>query len=165
MKTSIYTSPHGLLSLMTHQGKLIYCNWISEDCVHKQSAIEKLFKNEPETEEDTGILKETILQLNEYFSGNRFQFDLPINLVGTDFQKKVWRLLSAVPYGTTLSYKEFSNMFGKPEAIRAIAQACGKNPIAIIVPCHRIIASRGKIGGYTGGVHHKIALLALEETY
>lgn len=108
------------------------------------------------------VLKRLADQLNEYFAGKREEFDLPLDPEGTEFQKLVWQTLGKIPYGTTISYKEESAMMGKPKAFRAVANANGKNPISIIIPCHRVIASGGKLGGYSGGLDKKRFLLALE---
>ena len=107
------------------------------------------------------ILKETAAQLEEYFAHERTEFDIPMELDGTAFQKEVWAELSRIPYGETISYGELARRVGRPKGPRAVGQANGRNPIAIIVPCHRVLASNG-IGGYGGGLPVKRALLALE---
>lgn len=105
------------------------------------------------------ILKQ---QLEEYFEGKRFQFQLPLLLTGTPFQKKVWKELQKIPYGGTISYKEQARRIGNQAAIRAVARANGENKIAIIIPCHRVIGANGKLVGYGGGLWRKIYLLNLE---
>ena len=107
------------------------------------------------------VLKDTATQLEEYFAGERTGFDVPMELDGTTFQKEVWRELSRIPYGETISYGELARRVGRPKGPRAVGQANGKNPIPIIVPCHRVLASNG-IGGYGGGLPMKRALLAVE---
>ena len=107
------------------------------------------------------VLKETANQLEEYFAGERTAFDIPMDLDGTDFQREVWAELSRIPYGTTITYGELARRVGRPSGPRAVGQANGRNPIAIIVPCHRVLAGNG-IGGYGGGLPVKRALLALE---
>ena len=107
------------------------------------------------------VLKDTATQLEEYFARQRTQFDLPIELDGTAFQREVWAELSRIPYGETISYGELARRVGRPKGPRAVGQANGKNPIAIIVPCHRVVAGNG-IGGYGGGLPMKRSLLALE---
>jgi methylated-DNA-[protein]-cysteine S-methyltransferase len=107
------------------------------------------------------ILKDAAIQLEEYFAHERTEFDIPMELDGTSFQKEVWAELSRIPYGDTISYGELARRVGRPKAPRAVGQANGRNPIAIIVPCHRVLASNG-IGGYGGGLPMKRALLALE---
>ena len=112
-------------------------------------------------DEESPILKEAATQLEEYFAGERTDFDLPMELDGTPFQREVWAALSRIPYGETISYGELARRVGRPKGPRAVGQANGRNPIAIIVPCHRVLASNG-IGGYGGGLPVKRALLALE---
>lgn len=101
-------------------------------------------------------------ELHEYFEGKRHTFTLPLSPQGTPFQKQVWETLLTIPYGETLSYAEEAKRFGNPKAIRAVASANGRNPIAILIPCHRVIASGGGLGGYSGGIEKKEFLLELE---
>lgn len=103
-----------------------------------------------------------VRQLTEYFAGERTQFDLPFELEGTPFQKDVWLALGEIPYGKTISYSELASMVGRPTAFRAVGQANGANPIPIVLPCHRVLASGGRIGGYGGGLAMKRQLLAIE---
>lgn len=107
------------------------------------------------------VLKETATQLEQYFAGERRDFDVPMELDGTAFQREVWTELTRIPYGETISYGELARRVGRPHAPRAVGQANGRNPIPIIVPCHRVLASNG-IGGYGGGLEVKRALLAIE---
>ena len=107
-------------------------------------------------------LKEAVRQLNAYFSGRLQAFDLPLAAEGTEFQRRVWKALCKVRYGTTASYGDIATSVGNSAAARAVGMANGRNPIAIIVPCHRIIGSSGKLVGYGGGLHHKQTLLKLE---
>lgn len=108
------------------------------------------------------ILKQAISQLNEYFQGLRSEFELPLNPEGTNFQMKVWGGLSAIPYGHTQSYKELATSISNSKASRAVGGANGKNPLSIIIPCHRVISSDGTLGGYAGGLKAKEWLLRLE---
>ena len=108
------------------------------------------------------ILEEVVRQLTEYFAGERTEFDLPIELDGTEFQRDVWTSLAEIPYGKTVSYADLATMVGRPSAFRAVGQANGANPIPIVLPCHRVIASGGGIGGYGGGLPMKRQLLGLE---
>ncbi|MGF1700468.1 methylated-DNA--[protein]-cysteine S-methyltransferase [Photobacterium makurazakiensis] len=101
-------------------------------------------------------------QLAEYFAGERTGFDVPLNMQGTDFQRTVWQALNSVGYGETCSYGDIANLIGNPKAVRAVGAANGKNPIPIIVPCHRVIGSSGKLTGYAGGLDMKVWLLAHE---
>ncbi len=107
------------------------------------------------------MLKDTATQLEEYFAGARTEFTVPMELDGTAFQKDVWTELTRIPYGKTISYGELARRVGRPKGPRAVGQANGKNPIPIIVPCHRVLASTG-IGGYGGGLPMKRTLLAVE---
>ena len=102
-------------------------------------------------------------QLSEYFEGERMSFTLPVMLYGTDFQKKVWRALVDVPYGKRATYKDIAEKIGSPKAFRAVGMANNKNPVPIIVPCHRIVGSDGSLTGYAGGIDMKRFLLTLEE--
>jgi len=111
---------------------------------------------------DRAVLATARRQLDEYFDRRRRRFDLPLGPVGTDFQLEVWDALSAIPYGETISYGELARRVGRPRASRAVGQANGANPLAIVVPCHRVVASGGGIGGYGGGLPAKRTLLALE---
>jgi methylated-DNA-[protein]-cysteine S-methyltransferase len=115
--------------------------------------------------QDVGIhhhLLEAATQLDEYFAGERQTFELALDPHGTPFQRKVWFALADIPYGQTISYAELARRVGSPRAFRAVGQANGKNPLAIILPCHRVITSVGTIGGYGGGLPMKRELLALE---
>ena len=116
-------------------------------------------------EKITPLLQRTILQLQEYFLGQRKEFDLPINLKGTNFQIKVWQELQKIPYGEVISYSELAERINCPKAIRAVGGACGKNPIPIIVPCHRVLGKNGNLTGFSGGINYKEKLLILEKTY
>jgi methylated-DNA-[protein]-cysteine S-methyltransferase len=111
---------------------------------------------------DEAPLKETIGQLRSYFAGEREEFDLPLAPEGTPFQQEVWRRLCEIPYGETISYGELAKRIGNPQASRAVGLANGSNPIPIVIPCHRVIGSNGKLTGYGGGLPIKEKLLALE---
>ena len=120
-----------------------------------------------ENEKEQGIRSElsdkTVLQLEEYFDGRRKEFDIPIKLRGTEFQKKVWNELLKIPYGATVSYKDIAIKIGNPKACRAVGMANHNNPILIIVPCHRVINENKKLGGYALGLDLKRRLLELEK--
>jgi len=113
-------------------------------------------------EGETAVLSETKRQLDEYFRAERKRFELPLLLVGSDFQKRVWGALLGVAYGETSSYLGLAEKVGNKSAVRAVASANGANAISIIVPCHRIIGSKGELVGYAGGLRAKERLLALE---
>lgn len=114
--------------------------------------------------QDNPILTRTIIQLEEYFAGSRTEFELPIAAVGTVFQTQVWKALTTIPYGVTWSYQDLANAIGNPKAVRAVGLANGKNPVSVIVPCHRVIGKSGKLTGYAGGVERKAKLLDLEQS-
>jgi methylated-DNA-[protein]-cysteine S-methyltransferase len=101
-------------------------------------------------------------QLEEYFAGERTTFDIPMHLEGTAFQRTVWHELTQIPYGETISYGELAKRIGRPDRARAVGTANGQNPIAVIVPCHRVIGANGKLVGYGGGLDNKRRLLELE---
>ncbi|WP_019874928.1 methylated-DNA--[protein]-cysteine S-methyltransferase [Sporichthya polymorpha] len=109
------------------------------------------------------VLKEADLQLGEYFAGERTVFDLPLAAEGTPFQRRVWDALCEIPYGETISYGELARRIGQPTASRAVGLANGRNPISVVVPCHRVIGSSGKLVGYGGGLSRKQTLLELEQ--
>lgn len=112
---------------------------------------------------ETSLLKNAALQLNEYLEGKRNSFDLPLNPNGTEFQKKVWAALCDIPYGETRSYKQIAEYIGNPKACRAVGMANNKNPIMIFIPCHRVVGSDGSLTGYAGGLDMKEKLLSLEK--
>jgi len=111
---------------------------------------------------ETPLIQKAYGQLLEYLGGNRTEFDLPLELRGTDFQKNVWQTSCHIPYGTTTTYKQLAETMNKPKAVRAVGAANGQNPIWIIVPCHRVIGSNGSLTGYGGGLPLKKKLLELE---
>jgi methylated-DNA-[protein]-cysteine S-methyltransferase len=109
------------------------------------------------------VLRQAAAQLREYFAGERVSFELPLDLHGgTPFQQSVWRALLAIPRGTTVSYRAVSERAGCPSATRAVGAAIGRNPLSIVVPCHRVVGSDGSLTGYAGGLDRKRALLSLE---
>ena len=111
---------------------------------------------------ENAITQATAKQLKEYFAKKRTEFNLPITLNGTDFQKQTWQALLTIPYGETRSYSEQAALIGRPKAVRAVGGTNGLNPIGIIVPCHRVIGKSGKLSGYAGGIKVKEFLLRLE---
>ncbi len=121
-----------------------------------------VLNEQPGQVNDAPLIREATLQLEEYFAGVRRDFDLPLDLHGTEFQIEVWAALRAIPYGETRSYAAIARQIGRPSAVRAVGAANGANPIAIIVPCHRVIGSTGALTGYGGGLPLKRFLLALE---
>lgn len=115
-------------------------------------------------EEKPGVAEKVFQQLQEYFSRRRQSFDLPLDLRGTDFQLSVWKVLTQIPYGTTVTYGELARAIGRSKAARAVGRAVGSNPVGIIVPCHRVIGSQGELRGFSGGLDIKEKLLTLERT-
>jgi methylated-DNA-[protein]-cysteine S-methyltransferase len=111
---------------------------------------------------DDSLLPQVAVQLEEYFAGRRTRFDLPLKLVGTAFQQEVWTALLDIPYGRTITYGELAERLGKPRAARAVGLANGRNPIGIVVPCHRVVGSTGSLTGYGGGLDRKQHLLSHE---
>lgn len=133
--------------------KKIYLN--PKDDISDFSSATKLRSDDP-------YLFGVFNQLNEYFAGNRKKFNVPLDIDGSEFQKRVWNELQKIPYGKTISYKSLSDKLGDVKAIRAVGKANGQNPIAIIIPCHRVIGANGSLVGYAGGLAIKEKLLHLE---
>ncbi|MCL5126816.1 methylated-DNA--[protein]-cysteine S-methyltransferase [Algibacter sp. L4_22] len=129
------------------------------------SQVTVLNSEEKETDIIPVELEDCVMQLREYFEGSRTQFNLKLNAQGTDFQQRVWDTLEQIPHGKTTSYLELSKKLGDVKAIRAVANANGKNPLWIIVPCHRVIGSNGSLTGYAGGLHRKQWLINHENPY
>ena len=148
METAFINTPLGVAKLQCDENGINSISILDGD--------EKLSDILPEALEDA------VYQLREYFEGRRTQFSLLLNPQGTDFQKRVWQALEQIPYGKTTSYMELSKTLGDPKAIRAVASANGKNPLWIVIPCHRVIGSDGSLTGYAGGIHRKKWLLEHE---
>ena len=180
--TSIYHSPCGDIRLGEFDGRLCLCDWVNG---MKAEATRKILARILKAEfhpKDSGENKATMTkspitgrttttspvldlaakELEEYFSGIRTSFDIPLLFVGTEFQKKVWNELAKIPYGTTISYGELACRIGHPSAVRAVANANARNPISILAPCHRVIGSDRRLTGYGGGLPAKKFLLELE---
>lgn len=132
-----------------------------------ESGISKLEFDADQPENNPGeipdVIEVCVLQLQEYFQGERQTFNLVLNPQGTDFQKEVWQELIKIPFGKTISYLELSKRLGNPKVIRAAANANGKNPLPILIPCHRVIGSDGSLTGYSGGLERKKWLLTHED--
>jgi len=157
-----YKSPIGELLLGSYDGKLCLADMKYRKMrTTIDTRIQKGLKAEY-VEQSSEVIEETIKQMQEYFAGERKTFDIPLLMVGSDFQKSVWKGLMQIPYGTTASYLELSKNIGNEKAVRAVASANGANAIAILIPCHRIIGSDGKLVGYAGGLPAKKKLLELE---
>ncbi len=137
---------------------------IPERLSSQKTGIKSLLKAEI-TEGENQLFDELEMQLNEYFEGKRKEFNLPLAIIGSDFQKKVWNELLRIPYGQTCSYSEQSISVGNIKSIRAVAAANGANRIAILIPCHRVIGKNGALIGFGGGLENKKILLELEQKY
>ncbi|WP_321519053.1 methylated-DNA--[protein]-cysteine S-methyltransferase [uncultured Bacteroides sp.] len=148
MDTFYYSSPVGVLEIKSAENQI----------------TQLLFKDSAgvSSENLSDVMKECIHQLDEYFAGNLQNFSLPLAPEGTHFQESVWKALQTIPYGQTISYKQLAERVENPKACRAVGTANGRNPIAIIIPCHRVIAADGSLGGYAGGLDVKTTLLRLE---
>lgn len=160
--TRPYHSPCGPLLLGSFGGKLCLCDWPTER--HHERVVGRLTKmlSADLAEGTSDILEEAARQLDEYFSGRRSEFSVPLLFVGTDFQKTVWKALLSIPYGQTLSYGELAARIGKPKSVRAVANANGANALSIFAPCHRVVGSDRSLTGYAGGLEAKRWLLELE---
>ena len=174
-------TPVGQVILGVEEGQLCLCDWKNSkrrmlngnrikrlldaefvDVTSMQYKPESLIE-EKSLKDAVAILDETERELAEYFFGSRKSFDVPLLLVGTDFQKSVWQALREIPYGEIISYKDVSKAIGNPQAIRAVSQAIGSNPLSILIPCHRVVGSNGALTGYAGGIEAKRWLLELEK--
>lgn len=143
--------------------ELCICDWAVEK---HRGTIDRRIKRHLNAEFETGssaVIDQTIQELDEYFSGKRKVFDIPVRFTGSEFQCAVWSELMKIPYGTTISYAELARRIGNPKAVRAVASANATNPISIFVPCHRVIGSNHKLTGYGGGLPAKQGLLELEQ--
>ena len=147
MEKSYYKSPIGILEIICENNKLVSLKLV--DYCEKTSV-------------ETDFIKDIKNQLDEYFSGKRKVFDIKINPTGTDFQKLVWKELQNIPYGKTKSYSEVAESIGNKNTQRAIGNACNKNPIMIIIPCHRVVSKNNNLGGYAYGSIIKQKLLNVE---
>jgi methylated-DNA-[protein]-cysteine S-methyltransferase len=147
-------SPVGLLTL-TGDGGCLTGVYMQE---HRHRPL-----LDPDAVRDDSALAEPRRQLEQYFSHERTTFDLPLRAEGTEFQCTVWDALAEIPYGETISYGELARRIGRPAAVRAVGLANGRNPISIVVPCHRVVGASGSLTGYGGGIERKRALLDLEQ--
>lgn len=162
IETTVFASPVGELILGSYAGQLCMCDWkYRTQRTQIDHRIRQYLKAEF-IEGSNKILDQTLSQLKEYFEGSRTTFTIPILLLGTDFQKRVWDELLAISYGKTISYLTLSKQLNAESAIRAVASANGANAISILIPCHRVIGSDGQLVGYAGGLQAKRKLLELE---
>lgn len=149
-------SPVGQLRLIAHKQALVAVLWNAGNMV-------RIGSHGLKEEQTHHVLLETERQLKDYFEKKRTVFDLPLDLVGTDFQKKVWQALLNIPFGKTTCYGDLAKQLGDVKAVRAVGGALNKNPISIIVPCHRVIGASGDLTGFAGGLSNKMYLLELED--
>lgn len=162
VNTLLYNSPCGELLLGSVEDKLCLCDWTnSSRAASNRRRVARLLSADFVVG-GSDVLSQTATQLDEYFAGERREFDVPLRLVGSEFQQRVWNALLTVPYGERYTYLYIAHRASKPKAARAVAQAIGTNAVSILVPCHRIIGSDGSLTGYAGGVEAKQWLLDLE---
>lgn len=162
IKTKYYVAPCGVLVLGSFDDKLCLCDWLTGNNRDRVARRLSRILNAEFEEGISHIIEKAIQQLDEYFSGRRKEFDVPLLFVGTDFQKTVWNNLLNIPFGKTISYGEIAQQIGLPKAVRAVANANGVNAISIFAPCHRVIGSDHSLTGYGGGLDAKRILLELE---
>lgn len=155
---AIFESPVGPLALRAGPAGLEALRFVDRD-VDERPATDAQPGDEGE---DASVLDAATHQLREYFAGERREFDLPLAPTGTEFQLRVWQELRRIPYGETISYGELARRIGNPRASRAVGLANGANPIAILVPCHRVVGADGRLTGFGGGLRRKATLLAIE---
>ena len=151
-------SPVGKLLLTAAQNRLLGVYWEADD-----SRIQRLMADSCYCEDRDSFLDTVVTQLGEYFRGLRSEFDLPLAPAGTAFQQRVWQRLQAIPHGQTRTYGEIAAQLDNPKGARAVGAAIGRNPIAIIIPCHRVIGSGGTLTGFAGGLSNKQWLLEHEQ--
>jgi methylated-DNA-[protein]-cysteine S-methyltransferase len=158
LKYHCIQSPVGILKIVVNDHALLAILWENEKLgrIRLDSMLE---------ERGNARILEAEKQLNDYFSRRRKVFDIPVETIGTPFQQKVWEALRKIPYGTTCSYKDIALKIGHPNAVRAVGTAIGRNPISIMIPCHRVIASDGSLAGFAGGLDRKKMLLDIESSF
>lgn len=160
-----YGSPCGEIILGSTGGLLCLCDWKGKDSAVKN--MRRIIKtlNADVREENSPVLERAKIQLDEYFSGKRKSFDLPLHPIGTPFQKSVWNELLKIPYGETRTYMQIAQQVDNVKGVRAVAQAIGANGICIVIPCHRVIGSDGSLTGFAGGLDVKQTLLGVETVH
>ena len=160
-----FETPFGELILGDFENRLCLCDWRYRKTRNVIDLRIKTGLTADYAEQNTPLITTTIEQLEEYFSKKRTTFEIPILLIGTEFQKEVWTELMQIPYSKTISYSELSKRINNPKAVRAVASANGANAISIIIPCHRVIGKNNQLTGYAGGIAAKEQLLKLENKY
>lgn len=157
-----YNSPCGEIVLASMGNELYLCDWNKMPCAERNKHRLAKYMNAVFRVETSYVLEQTKKQLDEYFSGTRKAFDIPLHPVGTEFQQRVWNALLEIPYGETRSYKDIALSIANLKGIRAVAQAIGANGISILIPCHRVIGSNHSLTGFAGGIEAKRILLLIE---
>ena len=157
-----YNSPCGEIVLASMGNELCLCDWNKMPCAERNKHRLAKYMNAEFKVEISYVLDQTKKQLDEYFSGTRKAFDIPLHPVGTEFQQQVWNALLEIPYGETRSYKDIALSIANLKGIRAVAQAIGANGISILIPCHRVIGSNHSLTGFAGGIEAKRILLLIE---
>lgn len=163
VRTSVYDSPCGKLTLGEYEGELCLCDWNVEGRRERMDQRLQCLLKVSMQEGNSSVLDEAHRQIDEYFERKRRSFDLPLRFCGTPFQCEVWAVLKRVPYGQTWTYAQLAQALGRPKAVRAVASAVGANPLSLFLPCHRIIGSDGSLTGYAGGLPAKRFLLDMEK--
>lgn len=160
--TSLYRSACGDLILGEYGGRLCLCDWVDSRKRRMTDAALLRLSGAEFRASPSDAARLVARQLDEYFAGSLTEFDIPLQFFGTEFRQRVWTALCDIPYGETLSYGSLAERLGDRGAVRAVAAAVGANPMSIVVPCHRVIGSDGRLVGYAGGVDAKRFLLGLE---
>ena len=148
-------SPIGTLTLIADESALLAVLWPGEDASRVKTELGVVSK-------ESLVFDKAEMQLEEFFSGSRKHFDLPLRMIGTPFQIKVWKALQKIPFGQTRSYSDLARSIGSPQSCRAVGAANGKNPLSIVVPCHRVIGKNGSLTGFAGGLEAKRYLIERE---
>lgn len=169
LKSKIIDTPIGPLVVVANEKSVLLVENVQSRHLDRElkSLSEVYSKSIIADDNDSKPLATIESELKAYFNGSLTEFQTPIDigLLGTEFQRAVWMEIDKIPYGKTSTYTELAKGIGKPTSYRAVANACGRNPITVVIPCHRVLASGGAIGGYTGGVEKKVRLLDLEKKF
>lgn len=162
--TDLYRSACGDLILGEYAGRLCLCDWVENPRRRLTDNSLQRLSGAEFRESSSDITRLAASQLDEYFTGDRMEFEIPLQFFGTEFRRRVWEALCDIPYGETISYGELAGRLGDRRAVRAVATAVGANPMSIVVPCHRVIGGDGRLVGYAGGLDAKRYLLGVEHT-